>query len=318
MTQQKNYFDNKCAFTIIELLVILSIASIILAFLIPAVQSARESSRKLQCIANMKQIGIALSTYHSFHNMFTPSHLLTGKKHSSNNMSELGYLLPYLEHVNAYNSINYSLSKYDTSDSPTLQNRTVRNTQIAVYLCPSDSEINHLNNYRFNHGCLVQSRNGARFNGPFNIGVMPSQATITDGVTYTAFVSERCSGTFNNSINYRTSIKYYGGQRRYKSDELFIPECLGTTAYKYNNTAGRFWFYTNFSDTQYNHNGVPNDARESCALLIAHDNGFGLNPPRSNHSNSVNVLFGDGHVQSISSEINQRVWYAAGTYNQGD
>ena len=69
------------------------------------------------------------------------------------------------------------------------------------------------------------------------------------------------------------------------------------TAEYWTTTAGKYWLYSNMSDTHYNHNGVPNDPRPSCNANIANDNGFGLHPPKSFHYACVNVLFGDGHVR---------------------
>jgi prepilin-type N-terminal cleavage/methylation domain-containing protein/prepilin-type processing-associated H-X9-DG protein len=126
-------------FTLIELLVVISIIGVLIALLLPAVQSARESGRRAQCTNNMKQLGIAMLNYESgFH--FLPSsgqsvNYNVGAKPTQfvDGGSAFTRLLPQLEQDVVYNAVNFRLAYNDTSGA----NFTAFSTVINSFLCPS-------------------------------------------------------------------------------------------------------------------------------------------------------------------------------------
>ena len=311
---------SRCAFTLIELLVVIVVVGILAGFVLRGVQAVREAARRAQCSANLKQLGIAMHSYYGVHRMFPPAELLTRADGlSANYASQHVFLLDYMEYGNLYDSINTDLLMLESSGFPSLENHTARNTRIDLFLCPSDGEPNHLNSYRFNRGRFETSP-GSYYDGPFSYGVLPSEVVITDGLSQTAFMSERLGGSFSPGKNdSRRDLKSVTRGLTIVSDAQYIPLCLADQPGTWNPLAGRYWFYSGFVNTHYNHNGRPNDPRPTCVVPSLTDFAAGgLSPPRSFHPGTVNVLFGDSHIQIVTDTIEGNVWEAIGTYGSGD
>ena len=308
------------AFTLIECLVVIFVIGLLVALLLPAVQASREAARRAQCVANLKQVGIALHNYLSMHNVFPSAQmwLQTPVTYIQGNFySETSFLLPQLDQGPLYNSLDFDFAMMEWAGAPSLENHTARNTKLAVLLCPSDGGQNVFNSYRYNRG-RKGTKSGLDFDGTF--GNMPSPSTITDGLSQTAFVSERNGGTFTpNTANLARNIK--ASMPPVAMDEAqFIDYCLeDKSGYEWEATGGRYWLFSGFVHGNYNHNGTPNDRRPSCETGLLRDDGTGgLCQPRSFHPGVVNVLLGDGHVQAVADGINPAVWSAMGTRGSGD
>lgn len=122
------------AFTIIELLVVITILSILIGLLLPAVQKVREAAARVSCQNNLHQIALALHNYHDAHQAFPPGYLAAGPYSDGATDTTPGwgwaaYLLPFVEQDNVYRQLNLN---QPVPNSPAVQ------TMVKVYLCPSD------------------------------------------------------------------------------------------------------------------------------------------------------------------------------------
>ena len=139
------------AFTLVELLAVIAIISVLIALLLPAVQSVREETRKMQCVSNMKQIGIALHNYHDT-NKVLPSIMSRGERNLATERdgclggkvtSVHSRLLPYLEQTGVYALIPQNQEWLFTncwSHACTISIGTcdAASVPISVFKCPSD------------------------------------------------------------------------------------------------------------------------------------------------------------------------------------
>src|SRR5215471_6501675 len=134
-------------FTLVELLVVIAVIGILVGLLLPAVQQAREASRRLSCTNNLKQLGLALHSYHDSLRRFPPAYVTNTSASGSAFGVSYGdeyrngppgwawgtLLLPYLEQENIYRQFDLNQPCWAPANAITAQ------TKLVVFICPSAS-----------------------------------------------------------------------------------------------------------------------------------------------------------------------------------
>jgi prepilin-type N-terminal cleavage/methylation domain-containing protein/prepilin-type processing-associated H-X9-DG protein len=122
----------RSAFTLIELLVVIAIIAVLIALLLPAIQSARNASTRLSCQNNLRQIGIAFHNHETVRKAFPGSRTVV----STSPIVEHGwgvYLLPYLDAKDVYDQYDFKINWQAAG------NRAARGTPVNAFLCPANS-----------------------------------------------------------------------------------------------------------------------------------------------------------------------------------
>lgn len=131
-------FARRRGFTLIELLVVIAIMALLMALLLPAIQNAREAARRAQCSNHLKQIGIALHSYHEMHTSLPSGWVgvdgLTRKPsvNGGNGWGWAAMILPHMDRIPLYRKLNFDLTVSD------VDHEEERISLIESFLCPSD------------------------------------------------------------------------------------------------------------------------------------------------------------------------------------
>jgi len=307
-------------FTIIELLVAASMTGILLALLLPAVLQSRSNARRISCVNNLRQIGVALANAEE-----------TTAEFPSNQFC-MRDLLPYIGEAVIYDEV---MSKHPTERLGIIP-------PVSLYRCPSET-VEHsvklptgkwndqVPSYRINMGSRFRDfGTNFTYNGFRNKDDQQTKASdITDGLSNTAAFSERLLRFNSPSYHVQseepdeaTALRETGRYARFTEksfagngeEDLAIDQCQNHQAgiaLNGTNLPAPTVFNMSFG---YNHLVPPNHV--ACVNgPLGSLSGRDLIPPSSLHTGGVNILYADGSVHFVSNHIDLKAWKALGSRN---
>jgi len=294
--------------TLVEVIVVITIIGVLAALVAIAVQSAREASRRIQCMANLRQLGLALQNYQGTFEVYP-----AGQGAAS--QSPFVAILPYLEQKPLFDSINFSLGL-----TSIVEHRTIYATSLSILLCPSDVSpiMPAMTNYAGNlgdHASMKGSDNGVFLS---NDTIHTSVADIFDGTSHTSAFTEwlLADGLGTNPSRNSYLEAPPDPDESYGS---FVDRCRSVRQMRRNTGGirGWKWFEGRWESTLYDH-GLPVNSPSCTRWTTDYEKSLRAIPAGSQHPGGVNSLFLDGHVQFIKSGMNLTMWKALGTRSGGE
>ncbi|MBL8854912.1 MAG: DUF1559 domain-containing protein [Planctomycetaceae bacterium] len=343
-------------FTLVELLVVIAIIAVLMGLLLPAVQMAREASRRAACGNNLRQLGLAVMNYESARqklpvNQVGPGAPKVGGGYQAGYYSWLVPLLPYVEQTNVYDRLNRTINNGDGNThriSSAHPNAAAAATTIGTFLCPSDTPgVNTVmgtanpasSSYAANSGWPPYSsgvsgerQTPGRFNGAIPL-IDPGTPRVwhgspslgwkdfIDGSSNTALIAERLIQTGNSATDINNGderLKSRHVLERFETLSATVDNLTGSHTHVFESAhIGRSWSSGwSYAGGTYFH--VVNPNGNIGYYGSSPDFGsFLVLTSSSRHPGGVNLVLGDGSTTFVTDEVTPVVWWATGSRNDG-
>jgi prepilin-type N-terminal cleavage/methylation domain-containing protein/prepilin-type processing-associated H-X9-DG protein len=321
--RKDNSMHKSKAFTLVELLVVIAIIGVLVALLLPAVQAARESSRRTKCQSNLRQWALAMHNFHDVNNnlpYFTQT--------TPNRQTWAPFVMPYLEQGNLVSAYTMSTHWYNAP------NLAVTQLTLPIFSCSSDRPkamwldqtgyISARGNYLVNYGNLTWGNDTqiGPGHGPFGLESVQAYtsnlftpykcrfAQITDGTSNTLLMSEVIVARMDNN---------QGGGGTWQNGD-FRGHIWHDAVTSSPSHCPNIFMTINGPNSTVPDNAlcgtVPNtDTRMPC---VAGSSTSRVNSARSRHPSGVNASMADGSVRFFTDSINLTAWRAYGSMDGGE
>jgi prepilin-type N-terminal cleavage/methylation domain-containing protein len=328
-----NQRDVRNALTLVELLTVIAILSVLIALVLPAVQSSRAAVRLTSCQNNLRQLALAMHHHHGAKKRFPPGRGAPFPRV----FSAHAYLLPYCEGT-VFASIDrksppitFNLSSGRVLDGS--RNHLAATTTFPLFLCPSEIALDGrvpgspygATNYaacsgsgQVGYGTLIKA------DGVFFSSSEIRFRDLIDGTSHTAAFGERLlggpvsanavharSGTTHSTVPDVRFAVWEFSDRRQTTEQ----QCRSRGAGAWYGQRGEKWIMGNYGNTLYNHWYGPNTGQWDCMNVTQQ---MGLLSARSFHAGGVNLAICDGSVRFVNDAVDRRLWRALGTRHGRD
>lgn len=312
------------AMTLVEVLTVFGILAILIALLLPAVQSGREAARSMSCQNNLRQMALALQNHHAATKRFPPGRGTPFPRV----FSAQAYLLPYCE-GNAFAEIDLSAPPitFTLTNGTVLDgtaNERAGSNPISLFLCPSEIAANGRvagssfggTNYAAcagsgtrNHGTLRDA------DGVFYSGSETRFRDLIDGTSHTAAFGERILGGSVPSPASGAADPQFAIWEFVDRRDTTPADCQQRASGSWYDYRGEKWIMGNYGNTLYNHAIAPNGNAWDCMNITQQ---MGLMAARSFHRGGVNVALCDGSVRRVGDSVDLSLWRGLATRDGGD